>query len=157
MNILVLVFLYLKSLNPLAETHITIPCRCPDNDKVLPRDCNKLGRMINADGGAKQHTDIGHKGHTIDILMQCFYRAVMKNCSNPSFVMDAWRQKLCQINRERIDWRDTCLHDLFSTHTKCTCHLPRKRQKNRWKWQKKLFFVNWKTQVLTWTQISVSG
>ena len=45
--------------------------------------------MINADGGAKQHTDIGHKGHNIDILMQCFYRAAMKNCSNPSFVMDA--------------------------------------------------------------------
>ena len=89
--------------------------RCPDNDKVLPRDCNKLGRMINADGGAKQHTDIGHKGHTIDILMQCFYRAVMKKCKNPSFVMDAWRQKLCRTNRERIDWRDICLHDLFST------------------------------------------
>ena len=45
--------------------------------------------MINADGGAKQHTDIGLDGHTIDILMQCFYRAVMKNCNNPSFVMDA--------------------------------------------------------------------
>ena len=37
--------------------------------------------MINADGGAKQHTDIGLEGHNIDILMQCFYRAAMKNCN----------------------------------------------------------------------------
>ena len=123
--------------------------RCPDNDKVLPRDCNKLGRMINADGGAKQHTDIGLEGHTIDILMQCFYRAVMKNCSNPSFVMDAWRQKLCRTNRERIDWRDICLHDLFSTHTICTCHLSRKRQKNREKEAKKHMFLSEQTSFLS--------
>ena len=143
MNILVLVFFVSEKFGSTCRDthHYPLPSpRCPYNDKVLPRDCNKLGHMIliNADGGAKQHTDIGHKGHTIDILMQCFCRAVMKNCNDPSFVMDAWRQKLCRTNREWIDWRNICLHDLFSTHTICTCHLPRKRQKNPCKWQKKL-------------------
>ena len=102
--------------------------------------------MINADGGAYWTRGTYHWHIDVMLLQSCneklFQSEFFDGCMTPKVVP----------NKSGKNWLKGHMSPWFIQHTICTCHLPRKRQKNRWIWQKKLkntcfylsklFFVN---------------